>query len=127
MLVQLPPNSVTEVTVHFDRILLKWTEYPPDPNHGFYVGFVFVSLVFLFFFFFPPITYAFSTVLLTLYMHFLKNRTNFFLWCLGPLLSVPLSRASLPWIQMPHTNALFSTVCKYYVGFLTLQSRMVLL
>ncbi|XP_051907035.1 GPI transamidase component PIG-T [Hippocampus zosterae] len=38
MLVQLPPNSVTEVTVHFDRILLKWTEYPPDPNHGFYVG-----------------------------------------------------------------------------------------
>ncbi|KAK1898058.1 GPI transamidase component PIG-T [Dissostichus eleginoides] len=38
MLVQLPPNSVTEVTVEFERALLKWTEYTPDPNHGFYVG-----------------------------------------------------------------------------------------
>lgn len=40
MLVQLPPNSVTEVTVEFERALLKWTEYTPDPNHGFYVGYV---------------------------------------------------------------------------------------
>ncbi|XP_047462609.1 GPI transamidase component PIG-T [Mugil cephalus] len=38
MMVQLPPNSVTEVTVQFERALLKWTEYTPDPNHGFYVG-----------------------------------------------------------------------------------------
>nr|XP_019944382.1 PREDICTED: GPI transamidase component PIG-T [Paralichthys olivaceus] len=38
MLVQLPPNSVTEVSVQFERALLKWTEYTPDPNHGFYVG-----------------------------------------------------------------------------------------
>ncbi|KAI3357318.1 hypothetical protein L3Q82_015764 [Scortum barcoo] len=38
MLLQLPPNSVTEVTVQFERALLKWTEYTPDPNHGFYVG-----------------------------------------------------------------------------------------
>ena len=38
MLIQLPPNSVTEVTVEFERALLKWTEYTPDPNHGFYVG-----------------------------------------------------------------------------------------
>ncbi|KAK6307977.1 hypothetical protein J4Q44_G00212480 [Coregonus suidteri] len=38
MLVQLPPNSVIEVTVQFERALLKWTEYTPDPNHGFYVG-----------------------------------------------------------------------------------------
>ncbi|XP_049608066.1 GPI transamidase component PIG-T [Syngnathus scovelli] len=38
MLVQLPPNSITEVSVQFERALLKWTEYPPDPNHGFYVG-----------------------------------------------------------------------------------------
>lgn len=39
MLVQLPPHSVTEVTVQFERALLKWTEYTPDPNHGFYVGY----------------------------------------------------------------------------------------
>ncbi|XP_039632503.1 GPI transamidase component PIG-T [Polypterus senegalus] len=38
MLVQLPPNSITKVTVQFERALLKWTEYPPDPNHGFYVS-----------------------------------------------------------------------------------------
>ncbi|KAM7412153.1 hypothetical protein PAMA_021893 [Pampus argenteus] len=38
MLIQLPPNSVTEVTVQFERALLKWTEYTPDPNHGYYVG-----------------------------------------------------------------------------------------
>nr|XP_046222189.1 GPI transamidase component PIG-T-like [Oncorhynchus gorbuscha] len=38
MLVQLPPNSVTEVTMQFERALLKWTEYTPDPNHGFYIG-----------------------------------------------------------------------------------------
>uniref|UniRef100_A0A8C7Y3V9 Phosphatidylinositol glycan anchor biosynthesis, class T n=1 Tax=Oryzias sinensis TaxID=183150 RepID=A0A8C7Y3V9_9TELE len=38
MLLQLPPHSVTEVTVQFERALLKWTEYTPDPNHGFYVG-----------------------------------------------------------------------------------------
>ena len=40
MLLQLPPNSVTEVTVEFERALLKWTEYTPDPNHGFYIGYV---------------------------------------------------------------------------------------
>ncbi|XP_056097446.1 GPI transamidase component PIG-T [Rhinichthys klamathensis goyatoka] len=38
MLIQLPPHSMTEVTVQFERALLKWTEYTPDPNHGFYVG-----------------------------------------------------------------------------------------
>ncbi|XP_684608.4 GPI transamidase component PIG-T isoform X1 [Danio rerio] len=38
MLIQLPPHSMTEITVQFDRALLKWTEYTPDPNHGFYVG-----------------------------------------------------------------------------------------
>ncbi|XP_034029113.1 GPI transamidase component PIG-T [Thalassophryne amazonica] len=38
MLVQLPPNSVTEVSIQFERALLKWTEYTPDANHGLYVG-----------------------------------------------------------------------------------------
>lgn len=37
MLIQLPANSVTKVTIQFERALLKWTEYTPDPNHGFYV------------------------------------------------------------------------------------------
>uniref|UniRef100_A0A8D1WWT4 Phosphatidylinositol glycan anchor biosynthesis class T n=1 Tax=Sus scrofa TaxID=9823 RepID=A0A8D1WWT4_PIG len=38
MLIQLPANSVTKVSIHFERALLKWTEYTPDPNHGFYVS-----------------------------------------------------------------------------------------
>ncbi|XP_068556418.1 GPI transamidase component PIG-T [Anas acuta] len=38
MLIQLPANSVTKVTIQFERALLKWTEYTPDPNHGFYVS-----------------------------------------------------------------------------------------
>ncbi|NWX88442.1 PIGT transamidase, partial [Nothoprocta pentlandii] len=38
MLIQLPANSVTKITIQFERALLKWTEYPPDPNHGFYVS-----------------------------------------------------------------------------------------
>ncbi|XP_053568755.1 GPI transamidase component PIG-T [Bombina bombina] len=38
MLIQLPPNSVTKISIEFERALLKWTEYPPDPNHGFYVS-----------------------------------------------------------------------------------------
>ncbi|NXJ85085.1 PIGT transamidase, partial [Trogon melanurus] len=38
MLIQLPANSVTKITIQFERALLKWTEYTPDPNHGFYVG-----------------------------------------------------------------------------------------
>ncbi|XP_021567725.1 GPI transamidase component PIG-T isoform X2 [Carlito syrichta] len=38
MLIQLPANSVTKVSIQFERALLKWTEYTPDPNHGFYVS-----------------------------------------------------------------------------------------
>uniref|UniRef100_A0A5F9DK82 Phosphatidylinositol glycan anchor biosynthesis class T n=1 Tax=Oryctolagus cuniculus TaxID=9986 RepID=A0A5F9DK82_RABIT len=35
----LPPTSlVTKVSIQFERALLKWTEYTPDPNHGFYVS-----------------------------------------------------------------------------------------
>eukprot|EP00079_Xenopus_tropicalis_P031000 XP_012827251.1 PREDICTED: GPI transamidase component PIG-T isoform X1 [Xenopus tropicalis] len=38
MLIQLPPNSITKISIQFERALLKWTEYPPDPNHGFYIS-----------------------------------------------------------------------------------------
>ncbi|XP_004858213.1 GPI transamidase component PIG-T isoform X4 [Heterocephalus glaber] len=38
MLIQLPAHSVTKVSIQFERALLKWTEYTPDPNHGFYVS-----------------------------------------------------------------------------------------
>ncbi|XP_063239916.1 GPI transamidase component PIG-T isoform X3 [Bacillus rossius redtenbacheri] len=35
---RLPARSVAEVSVQFDYVFLKWQEYPPDANHGFYVG-----------------------------------------------------------------------------------------
>lgn len=38
MLIQLPASSITKVSIQFERALLKWTEYTPDPNHGFYVS-----------------------------------------------------------------------------------------
>jgi phosphatidylinositol glycan class T len=31
-------RSVTTVRVDFEYSMLRWTEYPPDANHGFYVG-----------------------------------------------------------------------------------------
>lgn len=34
----LPASSVTEIRIDFDRSYLKWTEYPPDANHGVYAG-----------------------------------------------------------------------------------------
>ncbi len=44
---KLPPSSVCVVEISFDRALLKWTEYPPDANHGFYIpaGVVFARLL----------------------------------------------------------------------------------
>ena len=42
-LLRLPPASVTRLSLQFERSLLKWTEYPPDANHGFYVNAAVVS------------------------------------------------------------------------------------
>lgn len=38
LLFTLPKQSITQITYEFDRAYLKWTEYPPDANHGVYVG-----------------------------------------------------------------------------------------
>ncbi|XP_054257605.1 GPI transamidase component PIG-T-like, partial [Macrosteles quadrilineatus] len=38
VMVELPARSVTEVSVQFDYVFLKWQEYPPDANHGFYIS-----------------------------------------------------------------------------------------
>ena len=40
----LAPRSVTKISVHFERALLKWTEYPPDANHGFDINSAVISL-----------------------------------------------------------------------------------
>lgn len=38
VLLDLPGNSITEISIEFEYVFLKWQEYPPDANHGFYIG-----------------------------------------------------------------------------------------
>ncbi|KAJ8303420.1 hypothetical protein KUTeg_019816 [Tegillarca granosa] len=42
---RLRAKSVTKLSLSFDRAFLKWTEYPPDANHGFYVNSAVLSTV----------------------------------------------------------------------------------
>lgn len=37
MVIELPPKSTTTISIAFEKSILKWLEYPPDANHGFYV------------------------------------------------------------------------------------------
>ncbi|XP_044751147.1 GPI transamidase component PIG-T [Coccinella septempunctata] len=43
LLLRLPAKSVAMITIDFDFTFLKWQEYPPDANHGFYVGSAIIS------------------------------------------------------------------------------------
>ncbi|XP_035233919.1 GPI transamidase component PIG-T-like isoform X1 [Stegodyphus dumicola] len=43
LVLTLPPKSNTEMSVDFNFAFLKWTEYPPDANHGFYAGSAIIS------------------------------------------------------------------------------------
>lgn len=43
MLLTLPANSVTELSVQFHKGFLKWTEHPPDAHHGFYISSAVIS------------------------------------------------------------------------------------
>merc|ERR1712107_839230 len=38
MILKLPPKSVTTISFQFELSILRWVEYPPDANHGFYFG-----------------------------------------------------------------------------------------
>jgi len=38
LVLQLPPRSTTAISIQFEHSMLRWVEYPPDANHGFYVG-----------------------------------------------------------------------------------------
>ena len=44
MLLTLPANSVTELSIHFHKGFLKWTEHPPDAHHGFYIRYALLSV-----------------------------------------------------------------------------------
>ena len=43
MVLSLPAMTTTRFSIEFERALLKWTEYPPDANHGFYVNSAVIS------------------------------------------------------------------------------------
>ncbi|XP_063903359.1 GPI transamidase component PIG-T [Zophobas morio] len=45
VLVKLPARSITSLSIDFDYVFLKWQEYPPDANHGFYIGSAVVSTI----------------------------------------------------------------------------------
>lgn len=38
LILRLPARSMTKFSIEMDYSFLKWLEYPPDANHGFYVG-----------------------------------------------------------------------------------------
>ena len=38
MVLDLPAKSNLEISFEFEKSLLKWLEYPPDANKGFYVN-----------------------------------------------------------------------------------------
>ncbi|KAL3280850.1 hypothetical protein HHI36_004079 [Cryptolaemus montrouzieri] len=43
ILLRIPAKSVATVSLNFDYTFLKWQEYPPDANHGFYIGSAIIS------------------------------------------------------------------------------------
>lgn len=43
LVLRLPPQSSTSISVDFEHVFLKWTEYPPDASHGFYIGSAVIS------------------------------------------------------------------------------------
>ena len=38
LVLSLPPRSTTHINFQLELSMLRWVEYPPDANHGFYVG-----------------------------------------------------------------------------------------
>lgn len=40
---RLSPKSETSISIDFEHVFLKWTEYPPDASHGFYIGSAVIS------------------------------------------------------------------------------------
>jgi len=38
LVMKLPARSTTVISIQFEHSMLRWVEYPPDANHGFYVG-----------------------------------------------------------------------------------------
>ena len=45
MVLEVPARSNLEISIEFEKSLLKWLEYPPDANKGFYVNSALISTI----------------------------------------------------------------------------------
>jgi len=45
MVLEVPAKSHLEISIEFEKSLLKWLEYPPDANKGFYINSALISTV----------------------------------------------------------------------------------
>merc|ERR1712083_268303 len=45
MVLEVPAKSYLEISIEFEKSLLKWLEYPPDANKGFYVNSALISTI----------------------------------------------------------------------------------
>ena len=45
MVLEVPAKSHLEISIEFEKSLLKWLEYPPDANKGFYVNSAVISTI----------------------------------------------------------------------------------
>lgn len=45
LILELAPKSSLEISIEFEKSILKWLEYPPDANKGFYVNSALISAI----------------------------------------------------------------------------------
>ena len=43
LVLQIPAQSTVRISIGFEHSILKWHEYPPDANKGFYIGSALIS------------------------------------------------------------------------------------
>ena len=43
LVLSIPAQSTVRISIGFEHSILKWHEYPPDANKGFYIGSALVS------------------------------------------------------------------------------------
>ncbi len=45
LVLSIPARSSLKIVLQFEKSILQWLEYPPDANHGFYVGSACISYI----------------------------------------------------------------------------------
>ncbi|XP_017465987.1 PREDICTED: GPI transamidase component PIG-T isoform X2 [Rhagoletis zephyria] len=92
---EIPPRSTVQVSFDFDYIFLKWLEYPPDANHGHYLGSAIITTQL-------PIGRNYSTIPVDKYLFadsFNASRPSYFLEIRTEslILSLPTPDFSMPY------------------------------